>query len=222
MFKDFGFEADWKSFRAPSAEEREQHWLARYQAIEPQAGHVFLCDRSPLGDYAYNPSVTPQQKATMARELADWESKMERDGVLVVKLLCDPSAAGDEVVDPPPEIFAGADAPTLWRPMMTFGKREARAAVAADLLATCRAKGDLSPEEDAALQALTTGPGLNDLKSFHDGVRALERMKEFAAASGQARAWEPIPTKDRHDGRLNVISYLGDRLSELSKRLRRA
>jgi hypothetical protein len=69
IFEEAGFHGSWLSFKAPTAEERQHHWLKRYADKAPADGHVFLADRTFLGDYAYNPSATPERMMEMAADV---------------------------------------------------------------------------------------------------------------------------------------------------------
>lgn len=73
-------------------------------------------------------------------------------GVAVLKFLFNPLDS------------TGADTPVAWRPMLTFGKREARAHIA-------RQEG-LTPES-------LPGPGVNDLKSYYSGIHANRKFTEL-------------------------------------------
>ncbi len=199
IFESAGYQGDWLSFRAPSAEDRARpSWLDRYRDHTPGENAVFLCDRSPLGDYAYHPAATPADLARMGSELVSWQDEMEANGILVLKYLFYPG-------------LEASPGPVLARPMYTFGKREARAAIARDLLTRERAKGVLEASLKD-LESASIGPGYNDLKSFHEGEQVQARFGAIAAASAGSHPWVLVRTPERHPGRVQVLSELQHRV----------
>ncbi len=210
LLEGAGFRSRWLSFKAPSAEERTQHYLARFDAHRPQPGEVFFADRSPLGDFAYNPKLDPEKAAAMGQDFLRWQRGMEDQDIEVIKFLFDPGDEDGE--DTTPDKL-----PSLWRPMFTFGKRQARAEAAADLVAELTAKGRIPPA--GLVEASRSGPGINDLKSFHNGNEVHQRFERAAdlTAGDSDNPWVQVHTLDRHAGRLRVlqtfIQRLEDRLS---------
>jgi hypothetical protein len=205
VFEEAGFSGSWLSFKGPTAEERQQHWLKRFQAKQPGENAVFLSDRTFLGDHAYNPTSTAADMRAKADDVAAWERDMKSKGVLVIKLLFDPRLENHAPIESADDV--------LERPMLTFGKREARALIARDLLERTAQR-----ENAEGLEAATMGPGYNDLKSFHEGSDAMERFRAFADANdaaGSPNAWVRVGTKERHAGRLQAYDALIAQLEAL-------
>lgn len=205
VFEDVGFAGSWLSFKGPTAEERQQHWLQRFQAKEPGENAVFLSDRTFLGDHAYNPTSTEDDMRAKAADVAAWERDMKDKGILVIKLLFDPRLENNAPIESADDV--------LERPMLTFGKREARALIARDLLERSSGRDNVD-----GLEGATMGPGYNDLKSFHEGSDAMERFRAFADANdaaGSPNKWMRVGTKERHAGRLQAYDALIAQLEAL-------
>ncbi|MCA9555172.1 MAG: hypothetical protein KC933_34390, partial [Myxococcales bacterium] len=204
LFKQAGFQGSSRSFKGPTSEElQDPSYLTRFDRHRPMDREVFLADRSPLGNFAYNSSLDATERAEMGREFGAWERDMQDDGVLVLKMLFHPGS--------PPEQDGPVELPELWRPMFTFGKRQARAEAARDVLTRLEASG-VAPEAlpPDLVEAANLGPGLNDLRSFHEGVQAHRRFAEAAelTAGDSENPWLTVETQDRHEGRHAVLRHL--------------
>lgn len=213
VFRSGGYEMNWHSFRAPDANEAirpgpgQKHWLDRFKAFLPQGKGVFLADRTPLGNYAYNRKLTETERDQMAADFKAWEQEMEKEGVLVLKLIFDPTLKPEEKAKDPEQ-------PDMARPMRTFGLREARAKLLKERLPE-QSRND----PDALASAGALGPGRNDLKSFHDGVVANQRFQEFAGlTSPEHNPWHVIPTYSRNEGRTSALHILLDSLDAWGQR----
>jgi hypothetical protein len=209
-----GYASSERSFKAPSAEERQRPYLERFDAWRPKDGEVFLADRSPLGDFAYAPALAPERRQEMAEQFRAWERSMRAEGIEVQKLLFYPGEETDE------QAQEGVELPELWRPMFTFGKRQARAEIARDLLEERRAAGATERELPPRLvEAAALGPGANDLAAFLDGVEVHRRFEEAAelSAGGTESPWIRVGTSDRRAGRRAVLEAFVARLEALDR-----
>ncbi len=214
LLERVGYASSERSFKAPTAEERQRPYLERFDAWRPAGGEVFLADRSPLGDFAYAPGLGPERRQEMAQQFRTWERSMRAEGLEVLKLLFYPGEETDE------ETQESAELPELWRPMFTFGKRQARAEIARDLLEERRAAGVAEHELPPGLvEAAALGPGANDLAAFLDGVEVHRRFEEAAelSAGGTESPWIRVGTSDRRAGRRAVLEAFVARLEALDR-----
>lgn len=210
-----GYEYDTSSFKAPTEAEREDpSFLTRFDQRRPEHGQVFFADRSPLGNFAYDPSLDEASQREMGAEFTRWQRDMEDDGVMVIKMLFHPGSDDEE--EPLPDGLS-----ELWRPMFTFGKRQARAEAALDLLERMRAQG--TPEDElppGLIESAQMGPGRNDMKSFQEGTATHARFEEAAELCGgdSDNPWKIVKTETRHDGRVDVLRHLTERLIQHAER----
>jgi polyphosphate kinase 2 (PPK2 family) len=183
ILEDMGFLPHTKAFRAPSAEERTQGVMGRYQSFvnakEAKVPTVWFLDRGFPGDFVHNPTanLTDVVDATHA-----FETELKNTGVLLVKMLFSP----------------GEDAP-----LATFGKRMARSEVAADLL---KREGLSDTERESLNAAASLQPGLGDFKSVSISKEVEARYRQFAAANQGVFPWAIIDTADRHQGRVAALN----------------
>jgi hypothetical protein len=199
VFESEGYTVRVKAFRAPTAEERAQGLMGRHrdhaQLDAPSEAYEFiLSDRTFAGDYTHNPDAVLQDVVDAVHA---FEHEARAKGVMVSKMLFDP---GDEA------------------PIVTFGKRLARAAIAEDLL---ERRANLSDEEKASLRkAATLKPGLGDFQSISRAERDTLRNNEFADANELVFPWSRIRTSDRHVGRKNSRTAFSETWHEHQAQLR--
>ncbi len=196
-----------RGFKARTEEEQREHYLARFDRMRPKAGRVFFADRSPLGDFAYRSDLSQEDAEHMAEDFLAWQRSMEDQGIVVLKLLFYP---GDDADDD------ARDLAPLWRPMFTFGKREGRVVAATDLAIERRARGE-DDDLNGLIEAGSLSPGINDLRSFYDGVQTHQRFQWAAdlTAGDSSNPWLTIETLERHDGRVAAMKALIQRLERL-------
>ncbi len=179
-------------FKAPSAEERKQHWLARFERGVPKTGEAVFWDRGPAGDAVYGP-VDDARRAVMAKEFEGFETELRSDGILLVKI--ELSAELDKQAD-------------------TFGKRLARRYVADQIKSKLEADGTLSAEAAAGLD---DAGGRIDMADFaalarYEGVQ--DRFMKFVDATGDASEWVVVDATKRHGARKEILDRFDALLSE--------
>lgn len=177
-----GFAITTKSFKAPTAEERKQHWLQRFSdSVEQNAG-VMVWDRGPAGNWAYGPAGDA--------ELAELEA-FERDL----------QAKGDTLMF---KVNVRAEPE---RQAATFGKRWARALIAQELLLD----PSLSSEARAGLQSiLETTLSPNDLPAFANFPEIDRRFTSFVEKNVNGIAWHRIDTTSRSIAREQTLTAFSD------------
>lgn len=179
-----GYSTDAVSFKAPTAAEREQHWLQRFQdrgvPSEPRSARFW--DRGPAGDAVYGPRTAAEVK-TMAKEVRALEKSLAADGVLLFKV----------------HIFA--DAP---KQAETFGKRFARQAAADRIEGLLEKRGQLTEPARAALDNIRSKVDGDDLRAL---VGFDEIQAKFLRFSEQA-GYHVVDASDRHAARLAIIAAL--------------
>ncbi len=187
-----GYATDAVSFKAPTAAEREQHWLQRFRDRGVPDGEqtARFWDRGPAGDAVYGPK-TPAQVKEMAKELRGLERELADDGVLLFKV----------------HIFADQA-----KQAETFGKRFARQAAADRIEAALEDRGALTDASRAALDNIRS-------KVDGDDLRALVGFDAFQAKFlrfSQAADYHVVDASDRHAARLTIIDALSTELDAFS------
>ncbi len=84
------------SFKAPSAEEREHHFLWRIRNAVPQPGYVGVFDRSHYEDVLIvrvHGMVEPETVDRRYAEINDFEAELAAEGVVIIKCMLHVSAA---------------------------------------------------------------------------------------------------------------------------------
>ncbi len=183
-------------FKAPSAEERKQHWLKRFERGIPEQGQAIFWDRGPAGDSVYGPADDAQAKV-MGKEMCAFEADLRAQGILLVKV----------------ELFADPD-----KQAATFGKRLARQHIANKLEAGLAAQGAL---DEGAVQGLDEIRGKLDGADFEAFERFEDiqgRFLRFVDASSKTEPWMVIDASKRHKARLNLIDGLQGALQRFSDR----
>lgn len=183
------------SFKAPSAEERAQHWLKRFERGVPAEGEVVFWDRGPAGDSVYGPADDARAKV-MGREFDAFEAELRAQGILLVKV--------ELSADP-------------MKQAATFGKRLARQHIAARLESALAAQGLLTGEAQAGLAEVKGKLDTADFDAFerYDAVQA--RFIRFVEASGSAEPWMVIDATQRHAARLALMEGFGAALERFAR-----
>jgi PPK2 family polyphosphate:nucleotide phosphotransferase len=84
------------SFKAPTSQERQHHFLWRIRNAAPQAGYVGVFDRSHYEDVLIvrvHGLVEPETVERRYAEINDFEAELAADGVVIVKCMLHVSAA---------------------------------------------------------------------------------------------------------------------------------
>ncbi|MBI2375295.1 MAG: hypothetical protein HYV07_14970 [Deltaproteobacteria bacterium] len=194
-----GFEIRAEAFKAPTAEERAQHWLARFERGVPSEGGAVYWDRGPAGDAAYGKPDTRRQRE-MAKDLGQLEAKLSRDGILLFKL----------------ELYADAD-----KQAETFGKRLARREIASRISQHLSAQGKLDETRANGLELIRGKIDSDDVRALASFDEVQERFERFAALSGSAKGaekWHLVDATKRHGARLEVIEAMRDAVARFAER----
>ena len=193
--EEAGYAPKMKAFRGPSEEELAAVAtlgpMARYKMfVDPKSATVptvWLLDRAHPGDFVHNPKSSLSEIAAAADV---WEKELAADGVMVLKFIFEPSAKAS---------------------MKTFGKRLARAKIAADML---KRRTDLTPDDHGALAgAAALVPGFNDFRSVANAKDSARRYHKFASANDAEGKWAQIKTANRHRGRVETLKVFAKRLT---------
>lgn len=183
-------------FKAPSAEERAQHWLKRFERGIPEPGQAVFWDRGPAGDSVYGPADDAQAQK-MGKEMSAFEAELRAQGILLIKV----------------ELFADTD-----KQAATFGKRLARQHIAAKLESGLAAQGHLDPDAVAGLSAIQGKLDGADFEAFERFDEVQGRFLRFVEASSQVEPWMVIDATRRHDARLKLIEGLSGALERFENR----
>ncbi|MBI4818970.1 MAG: hypothetical protein HY791_22050 [Deltaproteobacteria bacterium] len=192
------FEIRAEAFKAPTAEERGQHWLKRFERGVPDAGQAVYWDRGPAGDAAYGQPDSARQKR-MARDLAKFEKDLQKQGVLFFKL----------------ELFADGD-----KQAETFGKRIARREIASRITQNLAARGTLDEVKANGLEGIRGKIDADDVSALAKFDEVQARFENFAKISGEsvgAGPWHLVDASKRHAARLEVISGMRRALAEFTE-----
>jgi polyphosphate kinase 2 (PPK2 family) len=189
-----GFDTDVAVFKAPSAAEKQQHWLQRFRdkGVPPQAGDARFWDRGPAGDAVYG-KKSPAEAKLMAAELRAFEAQLADEGVLLFKA----------------HIFAAPE-----RSAETFGKRLARRTAADELELRLAAKGQLDDPTRAALDNIRSRIDEDDfdaLASFPDVQARFLRFSKLAD-------YTVVDATDRHEARLALVDALSSAVEAYAER----
>jgi hypothetical protein len=176
-------------FKAPTAEERSQHWLKRFKDNGVPQGEfqAVLWDRGPAGDTVYGPR-TPAEVAKMADEFKNMEQDLAKDGVLMLKL----------------HIFADPE-----KQAETFGKRLGRQAVADEIEGRLIKAGKLTEVGKNQLDVVRHKIDGDDFRALVRFAEYQAKFKRFSKAAGMRM----IDATKRHDARLEIISAFSSDLS---------
>ena len=184
------------SFKAPSAEERAQHWLKRFERGIPAEGEVVFWDRGPAGDSVYGPADDARAKV-MGKELEAFEAELRAQGILLVKV--------ELSADP-------------MKQAATFGKRLARQHIAARLEVALAAPGALTDEGQAGLAEVKGKLDTADFEAFERYEDIQARFLRFVEASGGVEPWMVIDATRRHAARLDLMAGFGAALDRFAAR----
>jgi len=184
------------SFKAPSAEERAQHWLKRFERGVPSDGEVVFWDRGPAGDSVYGPADDARAKV-MGAEFDAFEADLRAQGILLVKV--------ELSADP-------------MKQAATFGKRLARQHIAARLESALAAQGLLAGEAQAGLLEVKGKLDTADFDAFERYEDVQARFLRFVDASGAAEPWMVIDASKRHAARLALLDGFGAALERFTDR----
>jgi polyphosphate kinase 2 (PPK2 family) len=180
------------SFKAPTAEERGQHWLQRFRDRGVPSGQMqaMFWDRGPAGDTVYA-KRSYAEVSKMAGEVKKLEKELAEDGVLLFKL----------------HLWAAPE-----KQAETFGKRYARREDAQQIAATLEKTGKLTPEIQASLDAIAgkiDGDDLRALVTFDDVQSKFTRFSKLIGA-------KILDATKRHPARLSVIESFGEALAKFA------
>lgn len=186
-----GYTADVAIFKAPTAEEREQHWLQRFKdkGVPNDEDVARFWDRGPAGDAVYG-KKSPTDVKKMAKELLAFEKELAQEGVLLFKA----------------HIFADPE-----KQAETFGKRLARQEAANVIEAKLKSQGKLTDATKDALDNIRNridGDDFRALTTFDD-VQA--GFLKFSKLTG----YNVVDATDRHAARLQIIDALQAQLEKL-------
>lgn len=182
-FEAGGYRLRGEVFKAPTAEERQQHWLQRFERGVPRAGEAVFWDRGPAGDTVYGPIDDPSC-ARMAKEFTAFEANLRERGVLLLKI----------------ELHAAPE-----KQAETLGKRLGRQYVAERIGAALEARGLLGDDERRGLAEIDGKLDLADFKALvsYDEVQA--RYLRFVDQTEREGPWLLTDATKRHDARMGLI-----------------
>jgi polyphosphate kinase 2 (PPK2 family) len=180
-----GYDSSTVTFKAPTEEERKQHWLQRFRdrGVPEGAGKAIFWDRGPAGDTVYAPRTQAEVKK-MAEEEKKMERELAKDDVFLFKL----------------HLFA-----TPEKQAATFGKRLARQRAAERISHELEKHGKLDPNAQAALDEVRHKIDGDDFKALvtFDGVQS--KFLRFSKLTGT----RVIDATKRHPARLDIIEAFG-------------
>lgn len=183
-----GYDTDAVSFKAPTAAEREQHWLQRFRDRGVPAGEqtARFWDRGPAGDAVYGDKSATEAKK-MAGELRALERGLAEQGVLLFKV----------------HVYADQE-----KQADTFGKRLARQGAADELEQALAKRGPITDATRAALDNIRS-------KIDGDDLRALVGYDDFQSKFlrfSEAADYHVVDASHRHEARLAIIEALSTEL----------
>jgi len=187
-----GFDCRRESFKAPTADERKQHWLKRFERGVPADNQAVFWDRGPAGDTVYG-DVSKPQIAVMGREFSEFEAKLRNDNILVMKI----------------ELFASLD-----KQADTFGKRLGRLFIAENIRAELQKAGQLTPEAEEGLNQIMTKVDDDDFRALANFEDIQASFLGFAEASSDTTPWAIIDATKRHKARLKIINKFSETLEK--------
>lgn len=178
-----GFDLGTAVFKAPSAEERAQHWLKRFERGVPDEGQAIFWDRGPAGDSVYGPA-DDARAAEMGAEMSAFEADLRAQGILMVKV----------------ELSANSD-----KQAATFGKRLARQHIAGKLESALAAQGGLHEEAEAGIAEIKGKLDKADFAAFTAFDEVQSKFMRFVDVSSDVEPWLVIDATKRHAARLELI-----------------
>ncbi|MCC6807736.1 MAG: hypothetical protein IT381_09950 [Deltaproteobacteria bacterium] len=177
-----GYESAVRSFKAPTAEERKQHWLERFQKSVDENPGVLVWDRGPAGNWAYGPAGEKE-----LAELHAFEAKLKQDTVVIkLNLRAEPE-----------------------RQTATFGKRWARALIAEELL---ESPGLSAQEGAGLQAIVDTTLSPNDLPAYAAFGTIDGKFKAFTAKNAAEIPWHAVDTSSRAVAREQALAILAKAL----------
>ncbi len=190
------FESPFEAFKAPTEEERKQHWTERFikQIPSRESPKVIRWDRGPAGDGAYNTSLSEERLETMAQEMATRiEQKMKDEDVLFLKFY----------------LHSEKD-----KQAQVLGKRLARR----EIVEVMRSLGAMPPGGEQAFDGIMLSIGLFDFSSVNKYDQIEPRFASFIERCSHYSdiPWLKINTDDRFVAKLAVIDYLSAMLKSPS------
>ncbi|MCK6550929.1 hypothetical protein L6R52_34140, partial [Myxococcota bacterium] len=195
-FARAGYTLRQDSFKAPTPEERAQHWLKRYERGVPAEGEAFFWDRGPAGDVVYG-RVDPKTERRMAKELMAFEERLAGEGVLFVKV----------------ELHASKD-----RQAATFGKRLGRQHIADTIGAALEARGRLGPSARRGLDEIASKIEPGDLQALARYGQVQARYEHFIERTEDVEPWIVLDATKRHDARLALVEGVHEALQRFAAR----
>lgn len=182
-FAEAGYMVREHGFKAPTQEERQEHWLNRFSRQLPVIGEVVRWDRGPAGNAAYQ-NLSSSDFTRMAEDFQSFEHWLKDQGILLIKVY----------LHALPEKQA-----------KTLGKRYARAEVAQEIkdhqIVTRGLKSQLKPVINAI------GPAdISALQSF-DLVH--HNFLNFIYATSHHKNWYMIDSTHRKDAKIETIKNVG-------------
>ncbi|MCC7383513.1 MAG: hypothetical protein IT384_16865 [Deltaproteobacteria bacterium] len=196
--EDAGYSTGSVSFKAPTEAERKQHWLQRFRDHGVPGGDqgAMFWDRGPGGDTVYAPR-TPEQVASMAKELKALERELAADGILLFKL----------------HLWAEPE-----KQAATFGKRFARQTAASRIGDELAKKHRLTPSVASSLEAIRDKIDGDDLRALVQFPEVQRKFLRFSKLTGA----KVIDATKRHEARLEVIDTFGAQLDAFAKAQKKA
>ena len=187
-----GFTCRRESFKAPTAEERNQHWLSRFNRGVPAENQAVFWDRGPAGDSVYG-DISKLQTAIMGREINEFEAKLRNDNILVMKI----------------ELFASLD-----KQADTFGKRLGRQFIAENIRTELQKTGQMTPEAEEGLRQIMTKVDDDDFRALANFEDIQASFLEFTEASSDTSPWAIVDATKRHTARLKIIDKFSETLEK--------
>jgi polyphosphate kinase 2 (PPK2 family) len=178
-----GYKPRRESFKAPTKEERAQHWLKRFERGVPEEGEAVFWDRGPAGDSVYG-NASDERSRVMGKEFSKFEAALQEDGVLMVKV----------------ELFAD-----LEKQAKTFGKRLGRQFLAQTITQELQQSGTLTDTQKVNLDTIADKVDAGDFRALANYQNIQSRFLAFTEKSGDTNAWLVTDATKRHRARLGLI-----------------
>jgi polyphosphate kinase 2 (PPK2 family) len=183
-----GYDTDAVSFKAPTAAEREQHWLQRFQDRGVPTGEqtARFWDRGPAGDAVYGDKTAAEAKK-MAGELRALERGLAEQGVLLFKV----------------HVYADQE-----KQADTFGKRLGRQGAADELEQALAKRGPINDATHAALDNIRSKINGGDIRAMAGYHEVQSNFVRFSKAAN----YHVVDASHRHEARLSIIDALSREL----------
>jgi polyphosphate kinase 2 (PPK2 family) len=186
-------------FKAPTEEEKKQHWLKRFERGIPAEGEAVIWDRGPASDFVYR-GVDAERGRAMAKETVAFEQDLAKQGILLIKV----------------EIHASVE-----KQAHTFGKRLARQKVALGLENVLAEHHALDRPSTTGLDDVTHRIDGDDFRALASYDKTEKRFQRFIRMTDTFAPWLSVDATRRHPARLELIDGVSGEFDRFAATLER-